>query len=578
MIHDKSDQIEAPDMACLRQFVRDASQEAFTALVQRRIDMVYSAALRQVNDRALAEDVTQVVFITLARKAPDLVHRDVVLSAWLFRTTHLAALDALRRERRRRKHEQHAAMINPKKTITEPDESTWDDVRPLLDAALMGLSEKDRRAIALRFFEGRSVREIGSLQGISEDAARQRLWRATERLRVKLATRGVTPSALGLASVLSAHAVQAAPASLADAAAHAAFSAVAAKAAIPLSLKGAIQLMAWTKAQMTGAVAVAALLVGGTTATVIYVNRPPTERQIVLTPGAPPPTIRAPGRPAVAPASPMTPDMKDRFDQAYALDPGQNLKHVQPPFIPERDAYFQSVDPHDMFNMKDTSSIHVFLSDGHHTDLNQWNAAKSTVGQVVHDVFGVPTYKLDMLPADYNRAVFGDWVVRRGVPLEAQFEGLSKVVLDEQQAQIRFEKREGIRPVLIATGRVTCKPLNPDDLQTSGMRTFLVHFYLGKPPKKPNGMAIGDRGGLLRAIGEALGREVIYDDPEKPAPATQGSLSYMWSNHLHGNLSQEQIAQAAKNIGDQLGLTFALDQRKVSYWSSLPPTESASGN
>ncbi len=285
MMHDQSDQIEASDMACLRQFVHDRSQQAFATLVRRRIDMVYSAALRQVIDRAMAEDVTQTVFITLSSKAASLVHRDVVLSAWLYRATHLAALAALRQERRRRKHEQQAATMNAQNAMTEPDDSTWNDVRPLLDAALMDLSEKDRRAIALRYFEGRSMHEIGASQGISEDAARQRLWRATERLRARLTARGVTPTAGGLASVLACNLIHAAPATLANATTRAALSAAAAKAAIPLGLKGALQLMAWTKAQMTGAVVLATLLVGGTTATVIYVNRPPSERRIVLAPG-----------------------------------------------------------------------------------------------------------------------------------------------------------------------------------------------------------------------------------------------------------------------------------------------------
>ena len=103
MSHVRSDQPERSDMACLRAFAREGSQDAFATLVRRRIDMVYSAALRQVRDPATAEDVAQGVFMTLARKAAGLVDRNVVLSAWLLRATHLAALDALRRERRRQK-------------------------------------------------------------------------------------------------------------------------------------------------------------------------------------------------------------------------------------------------------------------------------------------------------------------------------------------------------------------------------------------------------------------------------------------------------------------------------------------
>src|SRR5438270_12034352 len=108
---DKANEQDGDDLVCLRQFALDGSQEAFAAVVRRRIDLVYSAAVRQVGDRSTAEDVTQAVFIALARKAGSVAQRDVVVSAWLLHATRLCALDALKRSRRRMKHEQRAAQM-----------------------------------------------------------------------------------------------------------------------------------------------------------------------------------------------------------------------------------------------------------------------------------------------------------------------------------------------------------------------------------------------------------------------------------------------------------------------------------
>lgn len=578
-MQDKPDQTEPTDMALLRQYVREGSQDAFTALVRRRIDMVYCAALRQVKNPATAQDVSQGVFITLARKAGGLVDRDVVLSAWLLRATHLMALDTLRRERRRRRHEQQAATMNANQPFAERDDSRWDEISPLLDRAMMGLRESDRRAIALRFFEGRGAREIGALQGISEEAARQRVWRAVERLRQRLGTQGVTASVSGLAGVLSAHAVGTAPTSLADAAARAALAADAAKVALPVGLKGAIQLMAWTKAQVITAVAAGAILIGGTTATVMYVSQPSTNR-VVLSPGTPPPSIQGPGGPRSASAPPLAPDAKRRFDQAYALQPGQALKLVAPPFMPERAEYLQSIDNMHMFDVRTTKELFAFSWDGHEAGFQRWSGATPRLGVLIHDLIGLPSYKLEMRPEDFNRVVAGDWVFRQGATLEQKLADLSRMLADQQHVYLHFEQREGVRPVLVATGGFKYTPLDP---QSPLAKDHMVHFYLGKPPRQPNGMAIGNRNNLLQAIGESLNREVFYESPEGgpatlPAAREGRENSFTWSNHLTGRLSEEQVLQAAANIGRQLDLTFTPDRRKVSYWSATPGADATASN
>jgi len=165
-----------------------------------------------VRDAHLAQDVTQSVFVALARNARQLTDRPV-LSGWLHRTAQNLAANAIRSDVRRRAREQKAATMN--ELLATQSDATWEQVAPHLDTALGELSESDRDAVLLRYFEGKSAREIAQTLGVSDEAAQKRVNRAVERLREFFAKRGITVGAGGLAVVLSANAVQAAPVGLA---------------------------------------------------------------------------------------------------------------------------------------------------------------------------------------------------------------------------------------------------------------------------------------------------------------------------------------------------------------------------
>lgn len=197
------------DEELLNRYVREGSNAAFRTLVERHLDFVYSVARRQLGSSHLAEDVTQSVFIELARVARR-IDAARPLVAWLHVVSRRTAIDTFRREEARRTREQIAAEL----AAMNPDASPWSAVEPLLDEAIESLAEPDRTAILLRYFKHQTLREVGAALGISDDAAQKRVSRTLEQLREFLVRRGIAVTAAGLATDLSAHAVVSAPVTL----------------------------------------------------------------------------------------------------------------------------------------------------------------------------------------------------------------------------------------------------------------------------------------------------------------------------------------------------------------------------
>ncbi|MDB6029383.1 MAG: polymerase, sigma-24 subunit, subfamily [Verrucomicrobiales bacterium] len=196
----------------LRDYAESRSESAFAELVRRHVDLVYSAALRMVRDTHLAEDVTQGAFVVLSQNAAQLTDHPV-LSGWLHRTAQNLAVKTIRSEVRRRAREQESVVMN--ELLSADSDATWDHIAPHLDHALSELTEADRDALLLRYFERKSAREMAQTLGVSDEAAQKRVNRAVERLRELFLKRGLTVGAGALGVVISANAVQAAPISLA---------------------------------------------------------------------------------------------------------------------------------------------------------------------------------------------------------------------------------------------------------------------------------------------------------------------------------------------------------------------------
>ena len=203
----------ATDWELLQAWVSRHDESAFAELVHRYLGMVYAAARRQVGRDSLAEDVTQAVFLLLARKAHSL-NEKVVLAGWLFRSTRYVAARSLRAERRRTHHELAAAMDSKPEELPSASDR-WKEIEPQLDEALSALTSVERDAIVLRFFLGKPLSEVGAQLGITEQAAKKRVSRAVDRLRSFLARHGVALTVTTLLTLLTQLPVSGAPPGLA---------------------------------------------------------------------------------------------------------------------------------------------------------------------------------------------------------------------------------------------------------------------------------------------------------------------------------------------------------------------------
>jgi len=256
------------DWQLLQAYAKNRSEAAFAELVRLHLDWVYSVALRHVGDPHLAEDVVQSVFVLLARKARDLGPGTQV-GGWLFRTTRFVASHARRVELRRKIREATACTMSPDTASPDTDEILWEQLAPHLDQAVAALSEVDRSAILLRFYEKMPLRSVGENLGISEEAAKKRVSRAVEKLREFLGRRGVKLSGVALAAFLTDRTVQTASAALAATAVKVSLAAASASSStlLPQLAREALSAWRWAKIKLAAGLVAGSLALIFVTAT-----------------------------------------------------------------------------------------------------------------------------------------------------------------------------------------------------------------------------------------------------------------------------------------------------------------------
>jgi RNA polymerase sigma factor (sigma-70 family) len=190
--------------SAFRRYRTDGSHEAFREVVAAHLPRVYGTALRLGQGNAAeAEDVSQMVFADLARKAPSL-REDASVGAWLHRHTCFLMKNALRGEARRRVREATAVEMHAPHIDSRPSSEQWEEIEGGLDRCLESLREADRRILVLRYFEGRALRDVGEALGIGDDTAQKRVSRALDRLRALVAGRRTGLSSASLAAVMTA--------------------------------------------------------------------------------------------------------------------------------------------------------------------------------------------------------------------------------------------------------------------------------------------------------------------------------------------------------------------------------------
>ena len=376
---------ELEDIALLRKYVDDGSEEAFAALVTRHVNKVYSVALRHAGKPHEAEEITQAVFVILARKSRHLGKR-VMLAGWLHQTARLTALTFIRSAVRRARREQEAYMQN-ESNRNEAD--VWEQIATLLDAAMAGLNETDRHAVVLRFFDGKSMGEIGATMGANEVAARKRVGRALDKLQKYFSSRGVHSTTDTIAQAISTNSVQTAPALLAQTATSVALAKGAVAGTSILALVKATLLAMKTKTIVVAAAAAATPLILGSAAYFVY------HLATAHTPSTPAATVKfADSAPIKFANANFKPDGDRNGTFVVEMDPNTLRTsnsapaiHIKGPIPPDSSDAAQNTDAANGIYKKtdNSSSTRYFVTSasalyGKHVRITGWVKAKDVQG------------------------------------------------------------------------------------------------------------------------------------------------------------------------------------------------------
>jgi RNA polymerase sigma factor (sigma-70 family) len=303
-----------PDAQLLERFTARHDEAAFELLVWRHGKMVFNVCRRLLSDAHEAEDAFQACFLTLARRAGSISRRES-LPGWLHRVAYRIALDVRGRSARRAGQEAASALEYVPGGDDPAAEAVWREVRRVIDDEVGRLPHKYRLPFILCHLQGLTNAEAARELGCPVGTVESRLTWARQRLRARLARRGVAVSASLLVALLWEKAAAASvPALLVGAAAKATASPMGLAAAGVISARvasladGALRGLLLTRVKAAACVVLAAGLVaagaGGLTC-----------RMVAAAPGAP-----AEAAPPAAPAKEGPPREEARESQAQRIE------------------------------------------------------------------------------------------------------------------------------------------------------------------------------------------------------------------------------------------------------------------
>ncbi len=511
------------------------SGECFAKLVAMHVNLVYSVALRQAGDWNAAEDVTQEVFLLLARKAKE-IGPEVPLAGWLFTTTRLVSLQAKRGDARRKRREQEAAM--DESVSTDP---TWGLIAEDVDKAVADLPATDRDALLLRFFSGKTHPEIAEILAISEEAAKKRVQRGLDALQVLLTSRGAATAsvvtAVTLAGALSRHAVQAAPPSLAGTVT----SAVAAKGAgAAVAVKGAAMTAAKVKAGLIGVAAVGVIV--GSAGVAMYLSKSPA--------GAAAPV----GGGTVAVSAPAAAEAAPDYLSAYTLPPGRVVANFPDLDPTVRQAAFDAVTAGKIHGKPGFMLLKWM---GNSLSWESITTGGPAVGSVPLDkIFGIDDAEVAsalMLP-EFG----GDIVYRAGATEEEYLASLGEMMSEKLNRPIRCVIRQQMMDVVVLKGAYTYTPVadRPTDDIDKGTILLYADALNGDGG---SGGSLANPQKLARIVSDEILQPVVIECSNFPRDARY---------HLKQKFGSvgdtpEQRTLFVQNVAAQTGLTISHEKREM---------------
>jgi RNA polymerase sigma factor (sigma-70 family) len=562
------------DADLLEVFVARREEAAFEALLRRHGPMVWGVCRRVLQNEADAEDAFQATFLVLVRKAASIVPRARV-GNWLYGVAHNTAIKAQALNRKRRAKEREAAA----RPRPEAGADDWQQTQALLDQELSRLPDKYRALIVLCDLEGKSRKEAARHFGVPEGTVAGRLARARTLLAGRLARRGVTLSAAGLALFLSRAAVaEGMPgplvvssikaASLSAAGSAATAGVVSARAAA--LTEGVIQAMFLVKIKIVTAVLLAAAFLGG--ASVLLLSRTHAQGPGAGQQAKDQPKQKAPGdaprdkdkgnKEGPAADEELTKALNE-LKKTYALPDGEDVKCVKPPFPASRREWFRIANMRRIMVKGTDAPPTSMIFRWNKGDLQHWSASFGTEGpevaSLLTSIAGIYPPETEGDAVLLKDTIEADFVVREGAPAEKVVAGLEKVLRKEFQAPVKMEFREVERRVYVAAGKYRFVPVKgrPAD------RIELYARDLGDP--KLGGGGSGNFDELLQWTGRFIGKRIVAGKIED-APKDRVSWH---DNTPSGPFTIEQWEEAheaepvLKHLADQTGLTFKEEKRRV---------------